>query len=76
MPVSPILRHVSMRNMWSTTLVKWSQRFINTALCEGTAGEGRGFVLMPSACPYGRNISEDVLSNYQLMVDLAENWGG
>mgnify|MGYP000712381494 CR=1 FL=1 len=38
---------------------------------EGTAGEGRGFVLMPSACPYGRHISADVMANYETMVRLA-----
>lgn len=46
------------------------------ALREGTAGEGRGFVLMPSAAPYGRTIPPSVLANYQTMVRLAENWGG
>ncbi len=30
---------------------------VKRALREGTAGEGRGFVLMPSACPYGRELS-------------------
>jgi uroporphyrinogen-III decarboxylase len=42
------------------------------ALREGTAGEGQGFVLMPSACPYGRHISADVLANYETMVRLAQ----
>jgi uroporphyrinogen-III decarboxylase len=42
------------------------------ALREGTAGEGRGFVLMPSACPYGRHISADVMANYETMVRLAQ----
>ncbi|MBN1641891.1 MAG: hypothetical protein JXA09_11715 [Anaerolineae bacterium] len=46
------------------------------ALAEGTAGEGRGFVLMPSACPYGRQISPDVLANYCAMVRLAKAWRG
>ena len=45
------------------------------ALREGTAG-GRGFVLMPSSCPYGRTIEPNVLANYETMVRLAENWGG
>ncbi len=41
------------------------------ALIEGTAGKGRGFVLMPSACPYGRTIPPHVLANYETMVRLA-----
>jgi hypothetical protein len=46
------------------------------ALREGTAGTGRGFVLMPSACPYGRHLSTDVLANYETMVRLATAYGG
>jgi len=46
------------------------------ALTEGTAGEGRGFVLMPSSCPYGRTIVPNVLANYETMVRLATGWGG
>jgi uroporphyrinogen-III decarboxylase len=46
------------------------------ALREGTAGEGRGFVLHPSACPYGRHISADVMANYETMVRLAKEFGG
>lgn len=42
------------------------------ALDEGTSGQGRGFVLMPSACPYGREISSRVLTNYETMVRLAK----
>jgi uroporphyrinogen-III decarboxylase len=47
---------------------------IERALREGTAGSGHGFVLMPSACPYGRQLPELALRNYEKMVDLAENW--
>ncbi len=36
---------------------------VRRALDEGTAGEGRGFVLMPSASPYGRTISPTTLEN-------------
>lgn len=46
------------------------------ALGEGTAGEGRGFVLMPSASPYGRAISQRAMANYETMVRLAQAWGG
>ena len=41
------------------------------SLCEGTSGKGRGFVLMPSACPFGRTISPRVRSNYEAIVRLA-----
>ena len=44
------------------------------ALAEGTAGAGRGFVLMPSAAPYGRTISSTTMRNYETMVRLAEAW--
>ncbi|MCY2927392.1 MAG: hypothetical protein NT031_18535, partial [Planctomycetota bacterium] len=46
------------------------------ALREGTAGPGRGFVLAPSASPYGRSISPRTLANYETMIRLAENFGG
>jgi len=44
---------------------------VKRALNEGMAGEGRGFVLMPSASPYGRDISALCLKNYETIVDLA-----
>jgi hypothetical protein len=47
---------------------------VETALQEGTDGEGRGFVLMPSACPYGRVLPDRALKNYESMIDLAEQW--
>jgi hypothetical protein len=43
---------------------------IRTALDQGPGG--KGFVLMPSACPYGRELSPHVLPNYQAMVRLAK----
>ena len=49
---------------------------VRQALCQGTAGPGRGFVLMPSACPYGRHIPEDVMTNYRTMVRLAKGFSG
>ena len=38
-------------------------------LRDGTSGNGRGFVLMASASPYGRIITDKTLANYQTMVD-------
>jgi hypothetical protein len=46
------------------------------ALREGTAGKGRGFVLMPSASPYGRTISANTMKNYETMVECVKNWNG
>jgi hypothetical protein len=46
------------------------------AVREGMAGQGRGFVLMPSACPYGRRLGEHVLANYETMVRLANTYTG
>ena len=47
---------------------------VRTALREGTAGQGPGLVLMPSAAPYGRTITPRTLANYQTMVRLATTW--
>jgi hypothetical protein len=48
---------------------------IRQAIREGTAGRGRGFVLMPSACPYGRVLTEQALRNYTKMVEVVEALG-
>jgi hypothetical protein len=45
---------------------------IRRAISEGSAGAGRGFVLMPSACPYGRVLSPLALANYRKMVGVVE----
>lgn len=47
---------------------------VQKALREGTAGEGRGFVLMPSACPYGRFLSPLALANYECMIEEVEKF--
>jgi hypothetical protein len=47
---------------------------IRQALVQGTSGQGRGFVLMASSCPYGRVLSERALCNYERMVEMAENF--
>ncbi len=46
------------------------EKKVRLALAAGTAGNGRGFVLMPSASPYGRHISQNVMKNYQTMVQV------
>jgi hypothetical protein len=47
---------------------------VQRALDEGTAGEGRGFVLLPSAAPYGRSLTPVTFPNYACMVRLAQAW--
>ncbi len=47
---------------------------IKTALDEGTAGSGRGMVLMPSACPYGRQLSARSMANYEKMIEIIERY--
>lgn len=51
-------------------------RKVEKALREGTMGQGRGFVLMPSACPIGRVLREGTLRNYEKMVELTERFSG
>lgn len=45
------------------------RKVVAKSLSDGTSGSGRGFVLMPSAAPYGRILSDRALANYQVMVD-------
>lgn len=45
---------------------------VKRSIAEGTSGEGRGFVLMPSACPYGRELSSLTLRNYETMIEIVE----
>jgi len=52
------------------------EKMVVRALREGTAGDGRGFVLLPSASPYGRTITAQTMANYETMVRLTMNWGG
>jgi len=48
------------------------EKVVAKALREGTTGGGKGFVLMPSSAPYGREITPKTLANYQTMVRLAK----
>jgi hypothetical protein len=50
------------------------EKIVQKSLEQGTSSNGRGFVLMPSASPYGREISDNVLQNYKLMVELIKNY--
>ncbi len=42
---------------------------VRRALEEGTGGKGRGFVLMPSASPYGRLLSSKAMRNYEVILE-------
>jgi len=44
---------------------------IKQALDEGTSGEGRGFVLMPSAAPSGRKLTAQTVNNFEEMLRQA-----
>ncbi len=52
---------------------KFSEK-VKIALDEGTSGEGRGFVLMPSASPYGKKLSSLTLKNYEKIIELVERF--
>ncbi|OHB60033.1 MAG: hypothetical protein A2Y12_05655 [Planctomycetes bacterium GWF2_42_9] len=55
--------------------LEFEKRIIN-AIKQGTCGKGRGFVLMPSACPYGRVVSDLTLRNYETIIEIAESYSG
>ncbi len=50
------------------------EKIVEKALIDGTRGEGKGFVLMPSSAPMGRTISPRVMANYEMMVRLAKRF--
>jgi len=50
-------------------------KIVEKSLIDGTSGQGRGFVLMPSACPHGREITPRVMANYETIVRLVNNFG-
>ncbi len=49
------------------------ERLAAQTLADGTRGPGRGFVLMPSSAPNGRQITSRILKNYETMVRLVES---
>ncbi|MHC4741182.1 MAG: uroporphyrinogen decarboxylase family protein [Planctomycetota bacterium] len=44
------------------------EKIVSKALEDGTGGGGRGFVLMPTACPIGRAVSPRARHNYETLV--------
>jgi len=51
------------------------EKIVEKTLIEGTSGEGKGFILMPSAAPNGRKITPRMMANYETMVRLATRFG-
>jgi uroporphyrinogen-III decarboxylase len=49
---------------------------VQRTLDEGTEGDGRGFVLMPSSSPCGRTITQRTLRNYCTMVRRVKERAG
>ncbi len=47
------------------------ERVAQRTLAEGTEGPGRGFVLMPSACPIGRHLAPRTVQNYEALARVA-----
>ena len=50
------------------------EKVVEKTLEEGTSGEGKGFVLMPSSAPNGRKITPRMMTNYTTMVRLATDF--
>lgn len=49
------------------------EKIVNKALEDGTSTQGRGFVLMPTACPIGRVVSTRAMQNYETLVGIASD---
>ena len=50
------------------------EKIVQKALIDGTQGQGKGFVLMPSAAPIGRTITPQIMANYETMVRLSADF--
>jgi hypothetical protein len=50
------------------------EKVVEKSLRDGTRGEGKGFVLMPSSAPTGRTITPGIMRNYETMVRLASKF--
>lgn len=50
------------------------EKIVQKALIDGTTGDGKGFVLMPSSAPYGRKITPTVMKNYETILRLATSF--
>jgi len=50
------------------------EKLVKKSLNDGTQGEGKGFVLMPSSAPIDRKITPRIMRNYETMVRLATHF--
>ncbi|MHC4109690.1 MAG: uroporphyrinogen decarboxylase family protein [Planctomycetota bacterium] len=50
------------------------EKVVEKTLIDGTSGGCKGFVLMPSSAPNGRNITPRMIANYETMVRLATDF--
>jgi hypothetical protein len=50
------------------------EKVVEKSLRDGTSGEGKGFVLMPSSAPAGREITGRIVENYRTMIRLANEF--
>jgi hypothetical protein len=50
------------------------ETIVEKSLIDGTASDGKGFVLTPSSAPTGRRITPRVMTNYETIVRLATDF--
>jgi len=48
------------------------RQLVRKSIADGTSGSGRGFVLMPSSSPFGREIKYLAMDNYKIMIEEIE----
>jgi hypothetical protein len=65
--------NLEIRDIENTPTEEFTEK-VKKALDEGTAGEGKGFVLMPSSCPCGRELSGLTLRNYERIIEVVEGY--
>ena len=63
--------NLEMSDIENMPTVQFAEK-VKRALAEGTSGDGRGFVLMPSACPYGRELAPLTMKNYEKIIEVVE----
>jgi len=49
------------------------EKIVSSCLRDVTSSQGKGFVLMPSASPYGRKITARILANYETIIRIVTN---
>jgi Uroporphyrinogen decarboxylase (URO-D) len=49
------------------------EKIVKKSLRDGTQGEGKGFVLMPSSAPISRKITPRIIQNYQTMIRMCRS---